>query len=193
MCLQRGREGIGPTAGPSQLWLILFCQERLAGLPLTAHEWWSGDWGVGGRKCGPTRHWLHHARAVQRYRWKRHRTTSNPSRHVCLLALSQGKTHTPALFLLVIGGGCSHVLLADTPITYNRCVTAQRCSRAPPTPRGVQGGFTESWSHAGSLGLCTCRFHVCLPSPTAEILLLFTLTSAPHTFDLLPDERVIRS
>lgn len=50
--------------------------------------------GVGGRKCGPTRHWLHHARAVLRYRWQWHPTTSNPSHHVCLLALSQGKnTH----------------------------------------------------------------------------------------------------
>lgn len=55
----------------------------------------SGGVGMGGgdgRKCGPTRHWLHHARAVRRYRWQLHPTTSNPSHHMCLLALSQGKT-----------------------------------------------------------------------------------------------------
>ena len=34
--------GIAPTAAPSQLRLILLCQDRLAGLPLTAHEW--GEW-----------------------------------------------------------------------------------------------------------------------------------------------------
>ena len=36
---------IAPTAAPSQLRLILQCQDRLAGLPLTAHELGSGgDW-----------------------------------------------------------------------------------------------------------------------------------------------------
>ena len=34
--------GIAPTAAPSQLRLILLCQDRLASLPLTAHEWGSG-------------------------------------------------------------------------------------------------------------------------------------------------------
>lgn len=34
--------GIAPTAAPSQLRLILLCQDWLVGLPLTAHEW--GEW-----------------------------------------------------------------------------------------------------------------------------------------------------
>ncbi len=34
--------GIAPTAAPSQLRLILPCQDRLAGLPLIAQEW--GEW-----------------------------------------------------------------------------------------------------------------------------------------------------
>lgn len=34
--------GIAPTAAPSQLRLILLCQDRLAGLPLTAHK--VGEW-----------------------------------------------------------------------------------------------------------------------------------------------------
>lgn len=51
----------------------------------------------------------------------------------------RGKTHTLALFHLVIGDGRSHVLLADTPIAYNRCVIAQRCYRVPPSLWGKRG------------------------------------------------------
>lgn len=43
---------IAPTAAPSQLRLILFCQDRLAGLPLTAHEW------------GGERNWTHQTLAA---------------------------------------------------------------------------------------------------------------------------------
>lgn len=42
--------GIAPTAAPSQL--ILYCQDQLAGLPLTAHEW------------GSRRNWTHQTLAA---------------------------------------------------------------------------------------------------------------------------------
>lgn len=51
--------GIAPTAAPSQLRLILLCQDRLASLPLTAHEW-----GCEGG-TGPKRQWLHYGVAAQ--------------------------------------------------------------------------------------------------------------------------------
>lgn len=62
-------------------------------------------------------------------------------------------THTPALFRLVIGDGRGHVPLADTPIAYNRCVTAQRCYRVPPSLRGRRGG-APSLGHMQEVWAC---------------------------------------
>lgn len=58
--------GIAPTAAPSQLRLILLCQDRLAGLSLTAHE------------RGSERNWTHQTLAALCLS-----TTVIPSDHVC--------------------------------------------------------------------------------------------------------------
>lgn len=164
MCLQHGREGIGPKAGPSQLGLILFCQEWLAGPPLTAHEWWSGDeWGWGWSVDPPDTGCIMLGQCSD--------TAGSGTRQrltlcvTCVCSRYPREKHTAVLFRLVIGDGCGHVLLTDTPIAYNRCVTAQRCSRVPSSLRGggeVRGGalslghMQEVWAcaHADFMSAC---------------------------------------
>lgn len=88
-------------------------------------------------------------------------------------------------FRLVIGDGCGHVLFADTPIAYNRCVTAQRCSRIP----------------GGHWVLVTCRksglAHMQISCPPAltnqrDLALIYSHISSSH-FDLMSEERTTQS
>lgn len=158
---------IAPTAAPSQLRLILPCQDRLADLPLTAHEWGSG------------RNWTHQTPAALYVQTSRvillavaHNILS--FKHMCFVF---GKSHFQDKhfgFGLVMGDGWGHVLFADTPITHKRCVTAQRCS-------GIPGGhWVLITCRKCGLALHTCRFHVFLgeSSPTSKMLLSSTVY--PH-------------
>lgn len=93
-----------------------------------------------------------------------------------------------------VGGGASHLLqsfcvVTGSPLTrpslslslsLSCCVTEQTCSIIP-------WGATESWSHAGSLDLLTCRLHVYSPSPTRIGSLLFTtIASANYVLTCRP-------
>ena len=132
--------------------------------------------GVG--ESGPTRHWLHYVGVVQWYCWPRH-TISN-LQITCVFAELHFQDKYFAV-CLVIGAGCGHVLFADTPIAYNCCVTATEMFQDPP-------GATESWSHVGSLGLRTCRFHVCLGEPSQTRKILFTVYPHINCSELLCTE-----
>lgn len=100
---------------PFKLQLILFCHTRLASLPLMSEE------GVE----PPSRHLL---RYVLQYCWQRQRQRLTFASRAALAC--NGKKNVK--MCLVIGDGCSHVLLAwHSHRLQVRCVTAQRCSRVP--------------------------------------------------------------
>lgn len=152
-----------PMAAPSQLRLILPCQDWLASLPLTAHQWGSGSL------------WTHQTLAALFGQCCD--TTGDSTQHLTFKSvfgyIFQAKTWTLVFMLLL-----------ETAV-------AMCCSLAVPSCTTVvwqhgdglgSPGPTKSWSHVGSLGLPSCRFHADFSSkPIKKILPLFTLTSANHT------------
>lgn len=80
------------------------------------------SWVGGGVGTGPIRHWrLYVGQCCD--------TPGNGTKH--LTFTSRVFAYIFIWFPLVVEDGCGHVLFADTPIAYNCCVTAQRCSRIP--------------------------------------------------------------
>lgn len=178
MCLQRGREASVPRLLPFKLGLILFCQKRLAGLPLTAHEW--------GEKVDPP-----NTGCVMRCN-----TAGNGIRQ-CLTFMSRALACTKAKKAkrIFFPASCywrwlqpCAARLTLPSLTTALCNSAEMFQGAPGGPLNL------GHMHVGSLGLRACRFHVCLPSTChRDLLLLFTCTSAAHTLISLPDERVTQS
>lgn len=112
MCLQRGREASVPRLLPFKLGLILFCQKRLAGLPLTAHEW--------GEKVDPpnTGCVMHCNTAGNGIRQC---LTFTSRALACTKEKKRKKTHLFSCVLL-LEMAAAMCCSPDTPIAYNRVV-----------------------------------------------------------------------
>lgn len=170
-----------PRLLPFKLGLILFCHKRLAGLPLTAHEW--------GEKVDPP-----NTGCVMR------RNTAGSGVRQCLTFTSRAlacteekkKKNKNASFF---PASCYWRWLqpcAARPTLPS--LTTALCNSAEMFQGAPAGSLNLGHMHVGSLGLRACRFHVCLPSTChRDLLLLFTCTSAAHTLIPLPDERVTQS